>query len=150
MNTERSLAAAVVLALTVAACGGGAGDGAAGGTAETEDARSARSSLPVQQPTGPVDEELAERGEELFQTRGCVACHTVGQGKRVGPDLRGVTERRDFEWMYHMVTNPDSMLRSDSTARSLLGEYFTPMADQNVQPEQFRALYEYLRSEAEE
>lgn len=149
MTIERSLTVAFAIALAVAACGG-AGDGSAGATAGAEETPSASSSLPVREPTGPVDEELAERGEELFQTRGCVACHTVGQGRRVGPDLEALTERRSFEWTFHMITNPDSMLENDSIAKRLLGEYFTPMADQNVTPEQFRALYEYLREESGE
>lgn len=135
--------AAVFLGLLVAACGGPD----SGGSAASEASERTASELPVQEPTGPVDRQLAERGEELFRSRGCVACHTMGEGRRVGPDLEGVVERREFEWTYHMVVNPDSMLRNDSIARQLLSEYFTPMSDQNVTPEQFRAIYEYLRAE---
>ena len=143
MTTVHPRSVVLALALLVAACGGGEPDaGSRNGAIE-----GSRASLPVQEPTGPVDEALAERGEELFESRGCLACHTVGGGRRVGPDLEGLVERRSFEWTYHMVMNPDSMLRSDSVARQLLAEYFTPMADQNVTPEQFRAIYEYLRDE---
>lgn len=138
--------AAVALALLLlAGCGGG---GEAGGGGDAAAAPADVPGIPVDRPTGAVDEQLAEEGEELFRTRGCVSCHTVGEGRRVGPDLLGVTERRTFEWTYHMVMNPDSMVNDDSIARRLLGEYFTPMSDQNVQPEQFRAIYEYLRSES--
>ena len=136
-------AAVLILGLLVAACGGTD----AGGSAGKDAAERAGSELPVQEPTGPVDRQLAQRGQELFRSRGCVACHTLGKGRRVGPDLEGVAERREFEWTYHMVVNPDSMLRNDSIARQLLSEYFTPMSDQNVTPEQFRAIYEYLRAE---
>jgi mono/diheme cytochrome c family protein len=34
--------------------------------------------LPVSATAGDIDEELAERGEELFETKGCIACHTIG------------------------------------------------------------------------
>lgn len=64
----------------------------------------------------------------------------------MGPDLEGVTERRSFAWTYHMIVDPDSMIRNDSIARELLEKYFTPMSDQNVTPDQFRAIYEYLRA----
>lgn len=141
---RRTTAVAAVALLAVGCGGGGGGDAAADGEAGAE--RTA-STVPVEEPSGPIDEALAERGEELFRSRGCVACHTVGEGKRVGPDLEGITERRPFAWTYHMVTSPDSMLRNDSIARQLLSEYFTPMSDQNVTPEQFRAIYEYLREE---
>lgn len=146
-GVHRSQAFRVTLALAVglglAACGGGDNSSQPG---EAEPSASETAELPVSPPEGPVDAELAARGEELFRTRGCVACHKVGGGRLVGPDLQGVTERRSFEWTYHMVMNPDSMLKNDSIAGELLGEYFTPMSDQNVQPEQFMAIYEYLRS----
>lgn len=131
-----------------AACGGGTdGDGGDPGGASGAAPDAADAGLPVSRPTGPVDEALAEKGEELFRKRGCISCHTIGGGRRVGPDLAGITERREFAWTFHMVTNPDSMLENDSIARRLLGEYFTPMADQGVTPEEFRAIYEHLREE---
>ncbi|MEM4658894.1 MAG: c-type cytochrome, partial [Candidatus Methanosuratincola sp.] len=34
-----------------------------------------------------VNKELAEKGEKLFAEKGCAACHTIGKGKLVGPDL---------------------------------------------------------------
>ena len=36
-----------------------------------------------------------EPGEQLFQTN-CSACHTVGGGRLVGPDLAGVPEKRSL------------------------------------------------------
>lgn len=134
------------------ACGGGDGGPSdeappadAPGAAAPGAARTAGGFPP--EPTGAVDEELAEEGEEQFQARGCVACHTVGEGRLVGPDLAGVTERRTYTWGMSMIINPDSMLRTDSIARRLLSEYFTPMSNQGVTPEQARAIWEYLREE---
>jgi cytochrome c2 len=115
-------------------------------TAEAEGSESAQS---VERPAGEVDVELAARGGELFTKKGCVACHKIGEGRLVGPDLMGVTERRSYEWIYAMVTAPDSMLQSDSTAKALFAEYFTPMPDQKVQPDEGQALYEYLRARTE-
>jgi len=152
----RKMLALVAGAALLAACGG---DGA--GSADTSERASSSSDspaairgtpaseadLPVQKPTGPIDEELAERGEKLFSSKGCVACHTIGQGKLVGPDLKGITEKVTFPWIYHWVSDPDSMLRSDTTAQRLLEEYLVPMPNQNVQPDEFVALYEYLRAQ---
>src|SRR5215467_4252218 len=44
-------------------------------------------------------------GQALFK-RICAPCHTIGVGDRVGPDLRGVTERRDHAWLSSYIRNP--------------------------------------------
>ncbi len=103
-------------------------------------------------PPGPdegalVDRELAATGERIYRLKGCLACHKIGGGRAVGPDLAGITRRRDYEWFAAIVLRPDSMLATDTTARRLLREYTVPMPDQRVRPEQVRALWEYLRSE---
>lgn len=148
MRHIHRLAGAWLLAAgLLAACGGG-GDGDEVPAPETEPA-AAESGVPVEAPTGPVDVALAERGETLFKQKGCAACHTIGGGRLTGPDLVEVTERRDFEWVYHQITNPDSMIRNDPTARQLMNEYMTPMPNLNVGPDEFRALYEYLRAESD-
>lgn len=147
MKTPTRTFLPLVLAVLVAACG----SGDAGGSDGSADTEAAETSGPwPAQPTGAVDEELAERGEEQFRVRGCVACHTIGEGRLVGPDLAGVTERRSYDWTMAMITNPDSMLRTDSIARQLLSEYFTPMSNQGVTPEQARAIWEHLREEGAE
>ena len=52
------------------------------------------------------EDELHETGKALFQSKGCVACHTIGKGKLVGPDLKGVTNRRDQEWIAKWLKEP--------------------------------------------
>ncbi len=145
-------AALVGIGLALAACGGGSddpGDSAAARSAPgAPPAAAAR--IPVAEPTGPPDAARADRGQEVFSARGCVACHYVGRNQRlVGPDLGGVHERRSFVWFYSMVMNPDSMIRNDSTAKALFLEYMTPMVYQGVQPEEVPALWDYLRRASE-
>ena len=67
------------------------------------------------------------RGEELFETR-CVACHSLGTDRLVGPGLQGVTERRDPAWLRAFIAAPDRMLAAgDSLARQLLATYQVQM-----------------------
>jgi protein SCO1/2 len=44
-------------------------------------------------------------GQSLFK-KICAPCHTIGVGDRVGPDLRGVTERRSPEWLTRFIRSP--------------------------------------------
>lgn len=48
---------------------------------------------------------LAAAGKALFQGK-CAGCHTIGGGKLVGPDLKGVTTTRDHEWFERFISAP--------------------------------------------
>lgn len=127
----------IPLILVTAACGGESGEASGGG-------REAAPAAAAAQP--PADDAaLADAGEQLFTSRACNACHTIGGGRLVGPDLTGVTERRTYGWIIAMITNPDSMIRQDATARQLFGEYMTPMANQGLTRDEATALYQFLR-----
>jgi mono/diheme cytochrome c family protein len=62
-------------------------------------------------------------GETIFQTK-CVACHTIGKGKLVGPDLKGVTAQRDPQWLKAFIANPEKLFSAkDPAALKLLSEF---------------------------
>jgi protein SCO1/2 len=68
-------------------------------------------------------EGASDKGVYLFKTR-CSACHTVGDGDRIGPDLMGVTAARDHAWLTKYLTAPDEVLASgDPIAKSLYIKY---------------------------
>ena len=61
-------------------------------------------------------------GQATFEER-CIACHTTGSDRLVGPGLEGITERRDRDWIISFITNPDGMIAAgDSIATDLLLE----------------------------
>ena len=62
-------------------------------------------------------------GQALF-TKICAPCHTIGVGDRVGPDLRGITQRRDHGWLSSYIRNP-ALLRAqkDPEALALAAQY---------------------------
>jgi len=67
--------------------------------------------------------QSAAAGEALFQQK-CAACHTIGGGDLVGPDLKGVTQEREQDWLVRWITGPDKMLaEKDPTAVELLARY---------------------------
>lgn len=135
----------LMLLAMAAGCGGGEGAPAQTGGEEAGEMATAEMAMPMEAPSGEVNAELAAQGESLFQTKGCVGCHTVGGGRLTGPDLDGITERREFGWVVAMVVRPDSMLQNDDVAKELLAEYMTPMVNMGVTQEEAVAIYEYLR-----
>lgn len=147
---QMTFLALTIVALASSACGGaetrlGEGSARGGEEAVSDRAAEAGGTEAGEMELGAIDPGLAARGEELFRVKGCAACHKVGGGRLVGPDLAGVTERRSPEFIIAMIVNPDSMLANDETARQLLAEYFTPMTNQGVDRQDARAMLEYLR-----
>ena len=96
-----------------------------------------------------VDEALAERGEKLFQTKGCSACHAFGK-KMSGPDLRGVTMRRTALWMENQILHPEVMTKEDPISHKLLGEMMLQMPNQGLDQGEARAVIEYLKHQDHE
>jgi mono/diheme cytochrome c family protein len=56
--------------------------------------------------------------------RRCTACHTYGKGIKVGPDLKGVTERRKREWLLKFIHASSGVIQSgDPTATQLFAQF---------------------------
>lgn len=68
-----------------------------------------------------VDATLATQGKKVYANK-CSTCHTIGGGRRAGPDLVGVVERRDHTWLKNWLKDPTTMLQNDSLAMALLAE----------------------------
>jgi nitrite reductase (NO-forming) len=84
----------------------------------------------------------AVKGKLAFESK-CLACHSIGQGPKLGPDLAGVTKRRSDEWLTRWLASPDKMLASDETAKAMLREYKNiPMPNQNLESAE---IAEYLK-----
>lgn len=84
-------------------------------------------------------------GAALFTQKGCNACHTIGGGTLVGPDLKGVTDQRSTEWLTNWLTAPDQMLQTDPDAKALLAQYNNvAMPNLGLKPDEVAALIAYL------
>jgi len=92
----------------------------------------------------PVTEALVERGQGLFKTKGCSACHAFGQ-KLACPDLKGVTMRRTAEWMENQILHPEVMTKDDPISHQLLGVYMKQMPNQGLTQDEARAVIEFFK-----
>lgn len=146
----------LLAALLLSACGGSE-DQKSGTTATTDAANeTGLTEEQLAKGIGPVtnvsleevDENLAEEGEEIFETK-CSACHKMDD-RYVGPALRDVLDRRTPEFIMNMMLNPEEMLQKHPDVREMLAQFMTPMPNQQLTHEDARAVLEYLREEAEE
>jgi mono/diheme cytochrome c family protein len=73
--------------------------------------------------SAPSESSPAIAGRELFDEN-CQSCHTIGGGALVGPDLKGVLDRRESEWVKRFIGSPDWVIaEGDPIALELLEEF---------------------------
>jgi protein SCO1 len=89
------------------------------------------------------------KGEYLFKTD-CTACHTIGKGDRVGPDLLNVTSLRDHAWLARYVAAPDRVLAAgDPIARKLFARYKSVrMPNLGLSTEEVDAILPYMEQQS--
>ncbi len=91
------------------------------------------------------------RGEQIFRTR-CNSCHTVTGNEpagALGPDLLGVTRRREQQWLLDWLKAPDQMLKKkDPIAMALYKQYNNlAMPNMRLHKEEAIALLDYMEAE---
>src|SRR5689334_4470781 len=65
----------------------------------------------------------AQEAADFFAKK-CKACHSIGGGRAVGPDLKDVASQKDRAWMEKFIQNPKAVIDSgDSFAVQLQQEY---------------------------
>ena len=91
----------------------------------------------------PTDPD-AVAGKLDFESK-CLACHSIGEGRKLGPDLAGVTKRRSAAWLARWLKEPEKMLQSDADAKALLKEYNNvPMPNQSLGDAEIRQYLKYF------
>jgi hypothetical protein len=95
--------------------------------------------------THPLNEQWVADGKSIYDVK-CSSCHKHTDEKLVGPGWKGVTKRRQPEWIINMVTNVDMMLEKDPVAQRLLEDCLVRMPNQNLNREEARKVLEFQRS----
>jgi nitrite reductase (NO-forming) len=92
----------------------------------------------------PTDPD-AVAGKLAFESK-CLACHSMGQGKKLGPDLAGVSKHRDAAWLTRWLKSPEEMLKTDAHAKAMLKEYNNiPMPNQSLSDAEIKQFFQYFR-----
>lgn len=91
------------------------------------------------------------RGEQIFRTR-CSTCHTVTGNElagALGPDLLGVTRRRDKQWLLNWLKAPDQMLKKKDAIAIELYEKYNKLAMPNMRlnKDEAMVLLDYFEDE---
>src|SRR5206468_9347291 len=88
---------------------------------------------------------VLDKGKYCFQRQWSV-CHTIGQGDKMGPDLAGVTARRDRAWLTRYITAPDKMLADgDPIAVTLFEKYqYARMPNLRLSSDEVAAVLSYV------
>ena len=84
--------------------------------------------------------------ELVFEKYDCNACHTIGKGRLIGPDLKGITERREKVWLENWIRDSKKLIDSgDPIAISVYNDYGkSPMLPYNLTDIEMARLLEYL------
>lgn len=87
------------------------------------------------------------QGEKTFKSI-CSACHSIGKGKIVGPDLSDVTIRRNEKWLMNFIRSSQAMVKNnDAIAVKIFNENNKiPMPDQNLTDAQIKDVLAYVKS----
>ncbi len=90
----------------------------------------------------------AQNNGELFFSQKCIACHTVGKGKLIGPDLANIQDRRTEEWIIKFVQSSQSVIKSgDSAAIAVFDQYNKiVMPDQDLKMNEIKSILDYIRT----
>lgn len=70
-----------------------------------------------------VSATAQDKAEVAFK-QNCAACHSIGKGRLVGPDLSDVHKRRTESWLLNFIKSSQTVIKSgDQTADSLFKAY---------------------------
>jgi nitrite reductase (NO-forming) len=94
--------------------------------------------------TATPSDPVAVKGKLAFESK-CLACHSIGGGDKLGPDIYGVSKRRSDAWLAKWLKVPEQMLPADADAKMMFDKYKLSMPNQNLSDEEIRQFVAYFK-----
>lgn len=87
----------------------------------------------------------AQDAEAQFR-KSCMSCHTIGAGDKVGPELKGLAERRSKDWATGFMQAPGTLIeRGDPIATELFKRFNgVKMPDLGITAPEADALFKFI------
>ncbi|MEO6520129.1 MAG: c-type cytochrome [Mucilaginibacter sp.] len=159
MNKKLTLATAVIAVITtlfIYSCGPGNGSDGSSSEATTAATPDKAAAPAAGNPKGtgkftdvklthPLDQAMIGQGKAIFDVK-CGSCHKLTDEKLVGPGWKGVTDRRQPEWIMNFVTNTDEMIDKDPEAQAMLEKCMVRMPNQHLSDDDARHILEFMRN----
>lgn len=92
--------------------------------------------------------------------KNCMACHSIGEGDKIGPDLHNLSKRRSVEWIKKFMSYPLGMIegdeeeegyeKADPVAKALKEVYVSMMAEQAWASDmgKVKQMVDYIKAES--
>ena len=96
--------------------------------------------------TKPIESNILNQdGEKLFSAN-CATCHSIGKGKVVGSDLKGINSKYSNSWIHRAIRNfPELVKSGDKDAVKIFNDYGKVlMPPQNLSKNEIASLLGYI------
>lgn len=89
---------------------------------------------------------ISQTSEDEKNFQQCKACHTIGGGKLVGPDLKGITDLREEAWLISFIQNSQEMIQAgDELAIEVFNDNLKiPMPAHNLTNDQVKGILSFI------
>ncbi|MGH9633703.1 MAG: SCO family protein [Candidatus Angelobacter sp.] len=93
--------------------------------------------------------DIRDGGRYTFATH-CAACHTIGHGDKIGPDLLGVTTVRDRSWLETFISTPEKVIAAKDPIAVALYKKFNGinMPNLRLSDEELNNLLDFLAKQS--
>lgn len=78
----------------------------------------------------------------------CLSCHSIGGGDEVGPDLKGINDRRPEKWLVEFIRDSEKIIKGgDPIANELFAKFKNKkMPAQDLSDDEIKQLLAFIKS----